>query len=243
MFMRKLLVSAMIAAGTLGAVVLPLPGVAASNVNIQLNFGPPAPRYEAVPAPRRGYIWSPGHWAWDGYRHVWVAGQWEPLRPGYSYHASNWYERSGRWYYQPSYWEPIPSVGPSGADIQLGFGPPPPRYEPVPAPRGGYIWSAGYWAWDGRPSRLDRGHWERARPVILLCAELGQRDGRMAYRSPLDSDRDGIPITVIARRTATALATGAVPPGTVTATAFPITAIARRRQPSRLRQRPGPGPC
>jgi len=28
------------------------------------------------PAPRPGYIWSPGHWEWNERRHVWVAGRW-----------------------------------------------------------------------------------------------------------------------------------------------------------------------
>ena len=28
------------------------------------------------PAPRAGYIWSPGHWEWNGRRHLWVAGHW-----------------------------------------------------------------------------------------------------------------------------------------------------------------------
>ena len=102
---KKLLVSVMIAAGTLGAVTTPLPSVAASRVDIQLNFGPPPPRFEVVPAPRRGYIWSPGYWAWDGYRHVWVVGHWEPFRPGYAYYAPGWVQRDGRWHYRSSRWD------------------------------------------------------------------------------------------------------------------------------------------
>jgi WXXGXW repeat (2 copies) len=195
MFMRKLLVFAIIAAGTLGAVAIPLPSMAASNVDIQLNFGPPAPRYEPVPAPRSGYIWSPGHWAWDGYRHVWVAGHWEGVRPGYAYYAPSWVERRGRWYYQPSHWDPIPAVAASNLDIQLNVGPPPPRYEPVPAPRSGYIWSPGYWAWDGRSHVWTGGHWERARPGYSYHAPTWvQRDGRWYHQaSRWDSDGDGIP--------------------------------------------------
>ena len=45
MFTKKILVSALIAAGTLGAVTAPLPGVAASNVEIYVNTAPPPPRY------------------------------------------------------------------------------------------------------------------------------------------------------------------------------------------------------
>src|SRR5437868_10720485 len=32
--------------------------------------------YEATPAPRPGYIWSPGHYEWTGARQVWAPGVW-----------------------------------------------------------------------------------------------------------------------------------------------------------------------
>jgi hypothetical protein len=25
---------------------------------------------------REGFIWSPGHWEWNGRRHAWVEGRW-----------------------------------------------------------------------------------------------------------------------------------------------------------------------
>jgi hypothetical protein len=107
MFTKQVLVSALIAAGTLGVVAAPLPGAAASNVEIYLNTAPPPVRYEAVPVPRRGYVWAPGHWRWSEsrHRHVWVAGHWERARPGYAYRAPHWVERNGRWHYQPSRWD------------------------------------------------------------------------------------------------------------------------------------------
>jgi hypothetical protein len=76
-------------------------------VDIQLNFGPPADRYEAVPAPRHGYIWSPGHWQWNANnkRHFWTAGTWERDRPGYAYQRPQWVERDGRWHYQARRWD------------------------------------------------------------------------------------------------------------------------------------------
>src|SRR6185436_16489451 len=73
MLTKKFLVSAMIAAGALAAVGTPLTSAAATSFYAELNVPPPAVRYEAVPAPRRGYIWAPGYWGWNGYRHVWVA--------------------------------------------------------------------------------------------------------------------------------------------------------------------------
>src|SRR5258708_37637645 len=36
---------------------------------------PPAvPDYEQPPAPRDGYIWTPGYWAWTGDGYEWVQG-------------------------------------------------------------------------------------------------------------------------------------------------------------------------
>ena len=31
---------------------------------------------EVHPAPRPGYIWAPGHYEWNGTRHVWMPGVW-----------------------------------------------------------------------------------------------------------------------------------------------------------------------
>jgi len=78
MFTKKILVSALCAMGMIGAVTTPLTSVA--QVGIQLNFGPPPPRYEVIPEPRSGYVWSGGHWQWSGNRHVWIAGNWQAER-------------------------------------------------------------------------------------------------------------------------------------------------------------------
>jgi len=102
MFTKKVLVAAMIAAGTLATAAAPLPSVAASNIEVYVNTPPPPPRHEAVPAPRHGYVWEPGHYEWSGHRHVWVAGHWLRARQGYAYRAPEWYERDGRWHYRPS---------------------------------------------------------------------------------------------------------------------------------------------
>ena len=107
MFTKKVLMSVLIAAGTLGAVAAPLPALAATNVDIYVNTAPPAPRYEAVPGPRRGYVWAPGYWQWNKkrHRHVWVAGHWEKARRGYVYRTPEWTERDGRWHYRASRWD------------------------------------------------------------------------------------------------------------------------------------------
>ena len=107
MLTKKILISALIAAGTLGTAATPLTSAAASNVEVYVNTAPPPPRYERVPAPRNGYVWAPGHWRWSDnrYRYVWMGGHWERARPGYSYRAPHWVEREGRWHYRPAQWD------------------------------------------------------------------------------------------------------------------------------------------
>ena len=87
MFTKKLLVSALMAAGLLGGAALPLPSIAA--VDIYVNTAPPPPRHERVPDHRSGYVWAPGYWNWQGNRHVWVKGHWVKERHGYSYRAND----------------------------------------------------------------------------------------------------------------------------------------------------------
>lgn len=41
--------------------------------------------------------------------------------------------------------------------------PPPPRYEPLPPPRGGFVWVPGRWVWDGRAYGWRPGGWQPAR--------------------------------------------------------------------------------
>ena len=105
MFTKKLMVAAVLAAGMIGGVATSLPIYA--DVDIQLNFGPPAPYYEAVPAPRSGYVWAPGNWQWNApaNRHVWHAGTWQTARSGYVYNQPRWVENNGRWHYQASRWD------------------------------------------------------------------------------------------------------------------------------------------
>ena len=103
MIMRKVFVSALFAAGTIAGVATPTASMAQLDVN--LNFGPPAAIYEATPAPRSGYVWQGGHWNWDGKRHNWNRGSWHAERPGYRHHAPQWVQNNGRWSYQASRWD------------------------------------------------------------------------------------------------------------------------------------------
>ncbi len=51
--------------------------------------------------------------------------------------------------------------------IEIGSPPPPPRYEVMPPPRGGYLWAPGYWAWDGYNYVWLEGRWLRQRPGYI----------------------------------------------------------------------------
>ncbi len=66
---------------------------------------PPPPRYERVPPPRRGMVWSQGHWEWNGNRHVWMPGQWMRVRQGYHYRQPQWEQRGDRWSYARGGWD------------------------------------------------------------------------------------------------------------------------------------------
>jgi hypothetical protein len=103
MFTKKILISVLIAAATIGAIAIPLPGFAA--VGVYLNIGPPPPPVEVMPPPRFGYVWVPGYWDWRSHRHVWMQGHWLRERPGYMYQPHRWVERDGRWYLERGRWD------------------------------------------------------------------------------------------------------------------------------------------
>ncbi|CAG0953582.1 hypothetical protein BURK1_00331 [Burkholderiales bacterium] len=98
---RKTLVAALCAA-SIGGVALPM--TSGAQVGIYLNMAPPAARYEAVPAPRRGYVWSPGYWNVRGSRHVWQRGHWERQRVGYYRSQPKWVQRDDRWQLERGRW-------------------------------------------------------------------------------------------------------------------------------------------
>lgn len=82
---------------------MPMP--AAADDDIRLDFSPPPPRYEILPAERPGFVWQPGYWEWRHGRHVWVRGHWVRERPGYHWQPSRWVERDGRWYFERGRWD------------------------------------------------------------------------------------------------------------------------------------------
>ena len=76
------------------------------SVSISIGTPPPAPIYEAVPAPRVGYVWAPGFWRWEHERHVWAPGHWIAGRRGHRWVADRWVEGPhGGWRHEPGHWD------------------------------------------------------------------------------------------------------------------------------------------
>ena len=99
--LRKSLLVALLAA-SLGSISAP--AAARTGVDAVLNFGPPAMRHEVIPAPRHGYVWTPGYWGVRGHKHVWRHGHWERVRPGQYWHESRWVQRPNGWYLERGRW-------------------------------------------------------------------------------------------------------------------------------------------
>jgi hypothetical protein len=108
MMMRKAVLSVLVAAASLGAVALP--SVSEAHGDIRISVAPPPLRYEVIPQPRYGHVWTPGYWDYrqhhrSGYRHVWVNGYWVAERPGYYYRPHRWIQRDGYWHHERSRWD------------------------------------------------------------------------------------------------------------------------------------------
>jgi hypothetical protein len=95
--------------GLFAVAVLSTPAFARVNLHFDVEVAPPPPRVEVVPAPRPGYVWAPGYWAWEGGRHVWRAGHLVVVRSGYYWVPERWVEYRGprgpHWHFEPGHWE------------------------------------------------------------------------------------------------------------------------------------------
>lgn len=170
MMYKNSLVAVVVAAGS----VLTLAPIAA-NAQLVVQIAPPSPVYEAVPAPRSGYVWAPGHHEWRNGQYTWVQGHWLQQRPGYAYVAPRWVERgNGRWHMVGGNWERGPGGDRDGDGIAN-------RYD---RDRDG----------DGIPNRADdrpnRNNDQWARNRFGPRGDL-DRDGIM-NRDDRDRDGDGV---------------------------------------------------
>jgi hypothetical protein len=74
------------------------------------------------------------------------------------------------------------TAGPVYMGVDIGNPPPPPLVEVVPAPRVGYVWAPGYWAWDGHRHVWVAGRWVSGRPgYVYVPAGWEQRGNHWHY--------------------------------------------------------------
>lgn len=88
----------------LGVALLSSPSYAQLYIDANIGVAPPAARYEVIPAPRPGYVWTRGFWDWRGSNYVWVPGSWIAERPGYVWVEDRWDNRDGRWRRWEGHW-------------------------------------------------------------------------------------------------------------------------------------------
>lgn len=159
------------------AAFLPAEAVAQVGVNLVIGNAPPPARFEAAPQARRGYVWAPGYWDWNGRRHDWVAGHWEAERNGLQFERAQWVRDNNGWRLDRGGWRPG-QVRPAGYDY-VQVAPPQMRHERMPRPRQGYLWSPGHWEWRGQRHHWVEGVWIAERPGYAYSpATWIQRDGR-----------------------------------------------------------------
>ncbi|MEO8019935.1 MAG: YXWGXW repeat-containing protein [Pseudomonadota bacterium] len=73
---------------------------------VEVSVRPPAPRVIVAPGARRGFVWAPGYWRWNGRAHVWTDGRWLRERRGEHWVAAHWEEsRRGYWHFEQGHWE------------------------------------------------------------------------------------------------------------------------------------------
>jgi hypothetical protein len=79
---------------------------AASNAQVVVRIGPPAPIVEHYgPPPHPGWVWQGGYHYWDGHRYVWRAGVWAaPPRPHAVWVAHHWVHRHDGWVLVEGHW-------------------------------------------------------------------------------------------------------------------------------------------
>jgi WXXGXW repeat (2 copies) len=101
-FRKTLLVGLCVA--SLGGLSVPI--VASAEVGVFFNIAPPENRIEVVPAPRHGYLWSPGYWNAKGNNHhAWQAGHWERERAGSHFVQPGWTQHDNRWQLNRGHWD------------------------------------------------------------------------------------------------------------------------------------------
>lgn len=102
MKIRSMIAGLVLALGTLGMATL---AQAAKFVEVEIGIAPPPERVEVVPAPRAGYVYERGHFAWDGQRYVWVEAQFIREREGHVYTPYVLERRGEKFYFRGGHWD------------------------------------------------------------------------------------------------------------------------------------------
>jgi hypothetical protein len=122
-FRNQFLLRGVMLGGAAALLILALTGIAAAAIVVRepgrqlpvmlagpyparpvVWIAPPMPRVVVTPAPRPGWIWSPGYWSWTGTAYVWIDGAWLMERPGFIYAPAHWEHFAGGWRFLPGGW-------------------------------------------------------------------------------------------------------------------------------------------
>jgi hypothetical protein len=87
-----------------GTIYAPPAAAAQISIGVGIGVAPPPPRFERVPPPRRGYVWAPGYWRWDGHHHIWAGGYWVRGRAGHHYVPAHWVHNGRGWRFREGHW-------------------------------------------------------------------------------------------------------------------------------------------
>jgi WXXGXW repeat (2 copies) len=92
--------------GMLAFAAAALLGLGVAEAQVVVQVAPPRAMVERrVPAPGRGYVWTPGFQRWDGRAYVWQPGAWVmPPRRHARWVAPHWVHRRGGWVFTEGRW-------------------------------------------------------------------------------------------------------------------------------------------
>jgi len=79
-------------------------GMARADV-LDADGAPPPSREEQAPAPRDGYVWAVGFWAFNGHAYDWVPGHFIFQRRGAHWVPDHWEQAGARWHRTAGHWE------------------------------------------------------------------------------------------------------------------------------------------
>src|SRR6516162_1520226 len=101
-------------------VMLAPPPTAPAQFAVAITIAPPAlPLYEQPICPGRGYLWTPGYWAWGPGGYYWVPGTWVLAPVGLLWTPGYWAWDDDAFVWNAGYW--APQIGFYGG-IFYGFG-------------------------------------------------------------------------------------------------------------------------